>query len=213
MSDKPSDAEPTEPRPADAGPRTEPARAIPVEAATPFKRMPYVPKRRRGWDAISVPLPLQFAVAVILGVLIATAIAAAYVKWNARVTAEANARATQEEIERIAREREQQLEAEQRAAAERQRKAADEERQRIESAREAQRLADEAQRAMLSDAERLERAFAASYRKPPGCADSGTLECANHYIRARRAFEAQYLRERARQPSAAAASPAPAAPR
>ncbi len=204
MSDKPADATPTEPQPADAGPRTEPAKPVPVSAATPFKRMPYVPRRKRGWDAISVPLPLQFAIAVILGVLIATAIAAAYVKWNARVTAEANARATQEEIERIAHERQLQIEAEQQAAAERQRKAAEEERLRAERLREEQRQADEARRVTMSDTERMEQAFAASYRKPPGCAEAGTLECANHYIRAKRAFEAQYLRERARQRAASA---------
>jgi ERCC4-type nuclease len=166
--------------------------------------MPYVPKRRRGWDAIDVPLPLQFAIAVILGVLIATAIAAAYVKWNARVTAEANARATQEEIERIARERQQQLEAAQQAAAERQRSAAEEERRRIERAREEQRVAEDARRATLSDTERMEQAFAASYRKPPGCAEAATLDCANHYIRAKRAFEAQYARDQARQRAASA---------
>ncbi len=197
MSDKPADAAPTEPQPADAGPRTEPAKPVPIAAATPFKRMPYVPRRKRGWEAISVPLPLQFAIAVILGVLIATAIAAAYVKWNARVTAEANARATQEEIERIARERQEQLEAEQRAAAERQRTAAEEERARIEKLREEQRLAEEARRAQMNDTQRMEEAFAASYRKPPGCADAATLDCANHYIRAKRAFEAQYIRQRA----------------
>lgn len=204
MSDKPADAASTEPPSADGGPRTEPAKPVPVAAATPFKRMPFVPKRKRGWKAISVPLPLQFAIAVILGVLIATAIAAAYVKWNARVTAEANARATQEEIERIARERQQQLEAEQQATAERQRVAADAERQRIERQREEQRIAEEARRATQSDTERMERAFAASYRKPPGCAEAGTLECANHYIRAKRAFEAQYAREQARQRAASA---------
>lgn len=197
MSEKPSDAASTEPQPADEGPRTEPAKPVPVAAATPFKRMPHVPRRKRGWDAISVPLPLQFAIAVILGVLIATAIAAAYVKWNARVTAEANARATQAEIERIASERQQQLEAEQRAAAERQRLAEQEERQRAEKLREEQRLAEESRRALLNDTERMEQAFAASYRKPPGCADAATLDCANHYIRAKRAFEAQYLRQRA----------------
>jgi Skp family chaperone for outer membrane proteins len=197
MSDKPADAAPTEPQPADAGPRTEPSKPVPIAAATPFKRMPYVPKRKRGWEGISVPLPLQFAIAVILGVLIATAIAAAYVKWNARVTAEANARATQEEIERIARERQEQLEAEQRAAAERQRAAAEEERARVEKLREEQRLAEEARRSQLNDTQRMEEAFAASYRKPPGCADAATLDCANHYIRAKRAFEVQYLRQRA----------------
>ena len=190
MSDKPSDAAPTEPQAAENGPRTEPAKPIAVAAATPFKRMPYVPKRRRRWDAIDVPLPLQFAIAVILGVLIATAIAAAYVKWNARVSAEANARAAQEEIDRL--------------ALERQRVATEEERARIERLREEQRLAEESRRATLSDAERMERAFAASYRKPPGCAEAGTLECANHYIRAKRAFEAQYAREQARQRAASA---------
>ncbi len=197
MTEKPADAAPAEPKPADAGPRTEPSKPVPSAAATPFKRMPYVPRRKRGWEAFSVPLPLQFAIAVILGVLIATAVAAAYVKWNARVTAEANARATQEEIERIARERQEQLEAEQRAAAVRQRAAAAEERARIEKLREDQRLAEEARRAQLSDTQRMEEAFAASYRKPPGCADAATLDCANHYIRAKRAFEAQYIRQRA----------------
>jgi hypothetical protein len=54
----------------------------------------------------------------------------------------------------------------------------------------------------MTDAQRMEQAFAASYRKPPGCADAATLECANHYIRAKRAFEAQYLREQARQRAA-----------
>lgn len=202
MSEKPSDAAPTDPRPADTGPRTEPSKPVPAMAATPFKRMPYVPKRKRGWQAVSVPLPLQFAIAVIVGVLIATAIAAAYVKWSARVTAEANARATQQEIERIARERAQQLEDEQRAAAERQRLAAEEERLRGERLREQQRLAEQARQSTLSEIERMERAFAASYRKPPGCADTATLDCANHYIRAKRAFEAQYARDQARQRAA-----------
>ena len=40
MSDKPSDAAPTEPQAAENGPRTEPAKPIAVAAATPFKRMP-----------------------------------------------------------------------------------------------------------------------------------------------------------------------------
>ena len=77
-------------------------------------------------------------------------------------------------------------------------------RARIERLREEQRLAEESRRATLSDAERMERAFAASYRKPPGCAEAGTLECANHYIRAKRSFEAQYAREQARQRAASA---------
>ena len=35
-------------------------------------------------------------------------------------------------------------------------------------------------------------------------AEAGTLECANHYIRAKRSFEAQYAREQARQRAASA---------
>lgn len=202
MTAKDPDAVPTEPNPADAGPRTEPSRPVPVRAATPFKRMPYVPKRKRGWKAISVPLPLQFAIAVIIGVLVATAIAAAYVRWSSRAAAEANARATAAEIERIARENQQQAEAEQSAAAERLRIAAEEEQVRIARLREEQRLAEEARRNAMSDTDRMEQAFAASYRRPANCADAATLECANHYIRAKRAFEAQYLRNLAREKAA-----------
>lgn len=202
MTAQDPDAVPTEPSPADAGPRTEPAKPVPIQAATPFKRMPYVPKRKRGWEAITVPLPLQFAIAVIIGVMVATAIAAAYVRWSSRSAAEANARATAAEIERIARENQQQLEAEQRVAAERQRVAAEEEKARIAKLREEQRLAEESRRSALSDTERMEQAFAASYRRPANCADAATLECANHYIRAKRAFEAQYTRTLAREKAA-----------
>ena len=87
MSANEQDATPTQPEPADGGPRTEPAKPVTVAAATPFKRMPRIPKRRRGWDSFSVPLPLQFAIAVLIGILVATAIAAAYVRWSARSTA------------------------------------------------------------------------------------------------------------------------------
>ena len=46
------------------------------------------------------------------------------------------------------------------------------------------------------DRERRERAWARFYNKPPHCADNPTaetmVECANHYIRARREFEQAY---------------------
>ena len=81
---------------------------------------------------------------------------------------------------------------------------AEEERQRTERLREEQRLAEEARRNAMSDTARMEQAFAASYRRPPGCAEAATLECANHYIRAKRAFEAQYAREQAKPRTASA---------
>ena len=57
---------------------------------------------------------------------------------------------------------------------------------------------------LLSASRAMEQAFAASYRRPPGCAEAATLECANHYIRAKRAFEAQYAREQAKPRTASA---------
>jgi hypothetical protein len=61
--------------------------------------------------------------------------------------------------------------------------------------REQERQSAEAERSAANDADRKERAWAAYYRKPPGCADAATMECTNHYIRARRAFETSYAKE------------------
>ncbi len=48
----------------------------------------------------------------------------------------------------------------------------------------------------LSDLERKQRAWARYYKKPPYCVDNPTsdtlIDCANHYIRARRQFEEAY---------------------
>jgi hypothetical protein len=55
---------------------------------------------------------------------------------------------------------------------------------------------DATQRAAQQAAERKERAWARYYQKPPQCDENPTkadlVECANHYIRARRQFEASY---------------------
>lgn len=52
------------------------------------------------------------------------------------------------------------------------------------------------QRAAQQAAERRDRAWARFYQKPAQCDENPTkatmVECANHYIRARREFEAQY---------------------
>ena len=139
----------------------------------------------------------------ILGVLIATAIVAAYVKRErARQRRGQRARRRKRSIA-LALERQQQIEAEQcrrRTPA----RAAEEERARIERLREEQRLAEESRRATLSDAERMERAFAASYRTPPGCAEAGTLGAPTTTSAPSAAFEAQYAREQARQRAASA---------
>ena len=53
-----------------------------------------------------------------------------------------------------------------------------------------------AQRAGQRAAERMDRAWARIYQKPAYCDENPTraimVECANHYIRARREFEANY---------------------
>ena len=61
---------------------------------------------------------------------------------------------------------------------------------------EAERKAAMAQRATQQAVERQERAWAMFYVKPPACDDNPTkatmVECANHFIRARREFEVLY---------------------
>jgi type IV secretory pathway VirB10-like protein len=60
----------------------------------------------------------------------------------------------------------------------------------------AERKAAMAQRAAQQAVERKERAWAMFYVKPPACDDNPTkatmVECANHFIRARREFELLY---------------------
>ena len=58
-----------------------------------------------------------------------------------------------------------------------------------------QQAFDEAQRrAVIAEAERKERAWAKFYRRPPSCNDTASMECANGFIRAKRAFEEKYAR-------------------
>lgn len=61
---------------------------------------------------------------------------------------------------------------------------------------DAERKAAAAQRAARQAAERKDRAWAMFYVKPPACDDNPTkatmVECANHFIRARREFEVLY---------------------
>lgn len=56
--------------------------------------------------------------------------------------------------------------------------------------------AERAHRAAQRAADRKERAWAQFYKKPPQCDDNPTkttmVECANHYIRAKREFEETY---------------------
>jgi hypothetical protein len=70
---------------------------------------------------------------------------------------------------------------------------AETQRRQIAAARE--RAASEAQQALQQAAQLKEQAWQRYYRKPPNCETAegpAFVECANHYIRAKRAFEAPY---------------------
>jgi hypothetical protein len=96
---------------------------------------------------------------------------------------------------------EAEAEAERRAEAEVERRrqvalqAAEDERHRRFAEREREDV--ESRQAAVDDAEARERAWAAFYRPSPACRDASTTECANAYIRAKRAFEARYAAQAA----------------
>lgn len=84
----------------------------------------------------------------------------------------------------------------------------------------AERKAAWDQRAAQQAAERKDRAWAMFYVKPPACDDNPTkttmVECANHFIRARREFEVRYATGKpadAKERASANGSPAGPVPR
>ena len=202
MSDKLSDAAPTEPQAAENGRAPSRAKLIAVAAATPFKRMPYVPKRRRlGRDR-------RAAAAAVRDrgdprVPIATAIAAAYVMERARQR-RGQQSAAQGRDRSAMLERQQQIEAEQRAAAER---------QRLRPKRSARASSAQARssacRGIIGAPRQRCRAHGVPRRATAaaGLRRGRYVECANHYIRAKRSFEAQYAREQRQRAASAPQDP------
>lgn len=146
-------------------------------------------------DDNSLRLVLQVAAGVALGFLIVWIGYTAYIEWRAReVAAELQqvAKQIQEESQRqLLRSRVDQFAREQRARhAELQA-----EQQRRKALAEQQFLASEAKRQAVQESTRKEDAWARYYRKPAHCenpAPEALTECANHFIRAKREFEAKY---------------------
>jgi hypothetical protein len=60
--------------------------------------------------------------------------------------------------------------------------------------REREQQDEAARKAVAAEELRKEQAWLKFYRKPASCNDSGTIECANGYIKARRVFEEKYGR-------------------
>lgn len=138
--------------------------------------------------------PLKIALGVAAGLLLLFAITVIYVHSRQRAAAEAAANEALRSMELAERDDRQRAEAAQRAQAERQRLADEQEQVRTVRIREQQRQAELAQTAVSGEAERRQRAWEAYYRKPPGCTDSASMECANHYIRAKRAFDERFAK-------------------
>jgi hypothetical protein len=111
-------------------------------------------------------------------------------------------RAASEYVKQIEQEAERkgqaQRELQQREAADRETKRLamidEQESARVRAIADAQRADDDAKRAAVEDSERKAKAWVKFYRKPSVCNDATTLECANAYIRAKRAFEVKYAK-------------------
>ncbi len=86
----------------------------------------------------------------------------------------------------------QQLREQAEALQERQRQAELVRQQEVQAQAQARLARQEALRAAQAEAQRKAAAWAAFYKAPAHCAEVATVECANDYIRARKAFEARY---------------------
>jgi flagellar biosynthesis GTPase FlhF len=115
---------------------------------------------------------------------------------------QSRSRAAAEYVKQIEREAEikaqAQREQQQREAAEREAKRValldEQETARLQAIAERQRADEAAKRDAVNEAERKAKAWLKFYRKPSVCNDATTLECANAYIRAQRAFELKYAK-------------------
>jgi hypothetical protein len=138
--------------------------------------------------------PLLVVALAVLGVVLVYAIGVSFVEWRTQRAFEQLRRAAQqmerdaqvrsEDIRRSAAERQQQREADARAR--------EADRLRVIAERDA--AADASRRLANEQAARKERAWAKFYKQPAHCEQAATVECANGFIRAKRAFEAKYAR-------------------
>jgi len=129
--------------------------------------------------------PLQIAIGVALGIIAAAAVIWGYQEWRLRVAAEQLKQTLQAQAAAL---RAEQVRSEE--AAYRARQAA------IQQAAKQQRATEAAKRAVFDERERKEQAWDRFYQKPRHCDEttggSWTVDCANQFIRAKRAFEEKY---------------------
>jgi len=136
--------------------------------------------------------PSRVPTLIVLGLLLACAMALGIVQWRTHVALATATSAANREAERAAEEasREEQAAIEREAMRRQQLQSQDEARRReLDERRQAEEIALNESRAQ----ERArQRAWAEFYRPAPGCKDATTVECANAFIRARQAFDKRY---------------------
>jgi hypothetical protein len=138
--------------------------------------------------------PLALILAVVVGIAVASISVHAYLDWRARVALEETVRANTEAARQARLKAEQQQREEAARQQLRQAELDQQEALRLQAIRDRQSADEAARKAVTAEADRKEKAWAKFYRKPASCNDAATLECANGYIRAKRAFEEKYAR-------------------
>lgn len=166
-------------------------RATELEGSAPLR--PWQPSGSFGQWQRQNPL-LVIVLGIALGTVVGWIAIAGFAQWRAQTALEQMMRTQQEAARRGQLEMQRaSLEATER---ERRRQALLEQQEasRVQAIRERELARQEATHAAANAAARKERAWAKFYRKPSGCEDAATIECANGFIRAKRAFEEKYAR-------------------
>lgn len=153
-------------------------------------------RQREGGNARRMPLTKTFRVT--LGVLVFGVVAALVLTglqvMSGRTSTTSNVPPQSSALEDMARRNE--LEAKEAPRLRQEQKYRTDEAARLKALAPLQTQAAAAEKAALASAERKARAWAKFYRKPAECEGPfnsvDTMECSNHFIRSKRAFEAAY---------------------
>jgi hypothetical protein len=138
--------------------------------------------------------PIALIVAAVIGVAVLTIAVQAYLEWRARVALEEVLRAGAEATRKLQLQFEQQRRDAVAAEQARQLQLERQEASHAQAIRAQQQAQEDARQAILAEADRKERAWLKFYRRPASCNDAASMECANGYIRAKRAFEDKFAR-------------------
>ena len=149
---------------------------------------------RQAWPQRISAHPVALVVSVLIGATLAQVGYHAYSEWRVRVALQDMLEATAAASRKAQLQLERQ---EQAAAAQRRARQAEIDRQeaiRVQNIEQREKSEQAFRQAMQAATERRAKAWAKFYRPSPGCADSATVECANEFIKAKRAFEEKVAR-------------------